>query len=77
MNKRIRKKHSDKLYRWAVEFLVWYTDVPEKTVIEECGQDIRELSKSNDIQLMQVYLDCESIDLMIRHKCGWKTEVSE
>ncbi|MGD7046935.1 hypothetical protein FZC83_01755 [Rossellomorea marisflavi] len=73
MNKRIRKKKATQRYKYGIEMLSVYCELPKGVVTDEVGEDLKHLSVDlneweNDLD---VYLDCKAIDLMRKYKTGW------
>jgi hypothetical protein len=70
MKKRVIKKRVNKWIKWFSN----YTEVPLKTVKEECYDDLYKLVKGRSIFYLDMYTDCKSIDLMEKYQCGWWVE---
>ncbi|PDZ55730.1 hypothetical protein CON15_19510 [Bacillus cereus] len=67
MKKRILKK---KVMR-IIHHLSRYTSVPVKTVKEECYEDVENHVKRFEEDLLYVYFDCKSLELMGKYESGW------
>ena len=71
MNKRIKNKKFKQRYNYILNFLVNYTEVSRENVVKDCHDDIEFVTKNCNMQDTRMFIDCRSIDLMIKYQCGW------
>lgn len=73
MKKRLKKKKIKQRYMRGIRLISEYAELSEVIVENEVGRILKEVASdlNEDLYDLVPYIDCVSIDLMIKYRTGW------